>query len=262
MGKTTTPSTIIIDPAEVKLIAAFKKLKFEFQTENLHIGDIVIRSGSVNMLIIERKAASDLNASIIDGRYREQKARLFNSGANRSQIIYLLENLKYNISNTDRVWGAIANMTIRDGVRVMSVKNIDESALLIVKLAKSIEKHKIWGVDDPDASDDQTQAPESINVDIKKKKVELDDWYVQILSLIPGCSTQIANAVATEYPTIESLIESIKNPTKGFIANIKLTPKRKIGPVLEKRICEYIKYTFPSLGAVTRLGAYAPNLHE
>ena len=39
--------------------------------------------------IVERKTADDLAASIVDGRYEEQKVRLKNCGINN--VIYLIE---------------------------------------------------------------------------------------------------------------------------------------------------------------------------
>lgn len=59
-------------------------------THVLSIGDFAFcYDGEVLDYVVERKKADDLAASIIDGRYKEQKYRLKNSGA--SHVIYLYE---------------------------------------------------------------------------------------------------------------------------------------------------------------------------
>lgn len=59
-------------------------------TQPLTIGDFAfVYDGKVLDYVIERKKADDLSASIIDGRYKEQKYRLKNCGA--KNIIYLYE---------------------------------------------------------------------------------------------------------------------------------------------------------------------------
>ena len=43
------------------------------KTENLDLGDIIIKINGIIVVIIERKEVHDLCVSIKDGRYREQK---------------------------------------------------------------------------------------------------------------------------------------------------------------------------------------------
>ena len=57
---------------------------------NLDLGDYVFKMNGSVVCIIERKTVEDLANSIRDGRYREQKARLFSQYDPR-QIMYLVE---------------------------------------------------------------------------------------------------------------------------------------------------------------------------
>jgi crossover junction endonuclease MUS81 len=67
-----------------------EKYKIDVMTHSLTIGDFAfICNGEILDYIIERKKADDLAASIMDGRYKEQKYRLKNSGA--KNVIYLYE---------------------------------------------------------------------------------------------------------------------------------------------------------------------------
>lgn len=67
-----------------------EKYQIETQTYALTIGDFAfLYNGKVLDFIIERKKADDLSASIIDGRYKDQKYRLKHCGA--ANVIYLYE---------------------------------------------------------------------------------------------------------------------------------------------------------------------------
>ena len=57
----------------------------------LPIGDIILEYLGKEIIIIERKSAADLEASIKDGRYEEQSYRLSNSEVHNHNIIYLIE---------------------------------------------------------------------------------------------------------------------------------------------------------------------------
>ena len=57
---------------------------------NLEMGDIQIIKDDKPLIIIERKSVSDLNSSIRDGRYHEQKHRLINN-VDRQRIVYIIE---------------------------------------------------------------------------------------------------------------------------------------------------------------------------
>ena len=78
---------ILIDCREHKLCEAFKKHECVEQKQ-LDIGDLQVWWNEELYLTIERKTIPDLNSSILDGRYREQKCRML---ANSNKILYLLE---------------------------------------------------------------------------------------------------------------------------------------------------------------------------
>jgi ERCC4-type nuclease len=109
---------------------------------NLDIGDIVLN----NRIIIERKTISDLNSSILDGRYEEQSYRLSNSlHYHRHHIIYLIEgtlhSIKYDESQKTRILSAIFSLQFYKGFSVMRTFSIDDTAAYIVHCAKKMLKH-------------------------------------------------------------------------------------------------------------------------
>ena len=66
---------IVIDSRESDLIALLKTMEFDFKVECLDVGDIEVRDKGTVVYSLERKTMADWEASIIDGRYKEQKHR-------------------------------------------------------------------------------------------------------------------------------------------------------------------------------------------
>lgn len=70
---------------------------------NNPVGDFVINLRSVPLLVIERKTLSDLAASIVDGRYRCQKDRMFAFvGNDPRRVMYILEGFRWSLA--DDAW--------------------------------------------------------------------------------------------------------------------------------------------------------------
>ena len=91
MSDETTEKTVLyIDTREKKLLPY---IQCEYIEKQLDLGDIFIDSPSYK-LMIERKTISDFNASLRDGRYRNQKLRLLewrDTDISTKRVIYILE---------------------------------------------------------------------------------------------------------------------------------------------------------------------------
>ena len=79
------------------------KNHISIEKKNLELGDIEINVDFTNKFIFERKTLSDLNASIYDGRYKEQKHRLLSSYSNNA-ITYIIEgdDIHKSINRNDK----------------------------------------------------------------------------------------------------------------------------------------------------------------
>ena len=66
-----------------------EKHKITIEILALPIGDVILEYLGKEIIIIERKSASDLEASIKDGRYEEQSYRLTNSTVHNHNIVYV-----------------------------------------------------------------------------------------------------------------------------------------------------------------------------
>ena len=84
--------------SEVKIIENFEQRNFPFRKEYLDLGDFIIQDSNQQELIIERKTWNDLQCSLKDQRYREQRSRLllYEKNNNNVKICYILEG-----SNSD-----------------------------------------------------------------------------------------------------------------------------------------------------------------
>ena len=117
--------------------------------ENLNIGDILLENNGKNITLIERKSINDLAASIKDGRYKEQSYRLNESQFHNHNIIYLIEGnmttwkpCRYGKRIVDKsaIYSSFASLLFYKGFSLLRTMNIDETATMIIKLAKKISK--------------------------------------------------------------------------------------------------------------------------
>jgi ERCC4-type nuclease len=114
------PPSLVIDCRERRLL----ELLPHAQRENLALGDVQVRLGET-VFVFERKTANDLESSIKDGRYREQKARVL-AAVPPARVAYFIEG---RVARGDKMLeGAITNMQFRDGVHVVLSANVEDTA--------------------------------------------------------------------------------------------------------------------------------------
>ena len=106
---------LYIDCRERHLIELFEG---DCTTKALDIGDILITDENEKVYcIIERKSIKDLNASLKDGRYKEQKHRLINN-FNKKHILYILEDyVSFESLDDKKLESAVIHSLFRDETR-------------------------------------------------------------------------------------------------------------------------------------------------
>ena len=98
---------LIIDYREKALINELKNNGVLFDIENLSVGDIIIKNENNEPIIMwERKTSCDLETSIKDGRYHEQKNRILKLNCLRKG--YILEASK-KLKNVELGFFSIIN---------------------------------------------------------------------------------------------------------------------------------------------------------
>lgn len=184
-------------------------------------------------LVVERKSVRDLEASVLDGRYREQRQRLMafcqTTGA---QPLYVLEG---SFSSTTgrlavpALMKLVARLQYKHGVPVLQTVSTAETALLFKSL---LEYYK----EDATVFQRSTaplRAVEGIHVSKKVNAEDPKQFYVAALAQCPGVSVKMAEAIQGVYPTLASLMATDE---KG-IAAIVQGNGRKVGPAVAKRLC-------------------------
>ena len=234
---------LIIDTHELKIIELFKKEYIK--TQLLDVGDFHYVNTETNKteIIIERKTYSDLYSSITGpgNRYNEQKIRL-KSFRNHDEtipiLIYLIEG-EYGMDtylNYDILDSAILGTNIRDNFKIIYTQNLNHTINILDKIYNKLDKY-INNVENKlDYLNNTTVKT------CKKENLTPDICYKMQLTCIPNVSNNIAENICKIYPNFTSLINSInedENKVYVILKEHKIN-NRKIGPVLSKKIINYL----------------------
>jgi len=119
--------------------------KYEVEVKQLEIGDFVIYDdkNDKTLVILERKSLADLEASIKDGRYKEQSFRLGGNELHNHNIYYLIEGSitnykkKYFVST---LYSSLVSMSYFKGFSILNSLNDTETADIINAFVKKLIK--------------------------------------------------------------------------------------------------------------------------
>jgi len=249
---------IVIDYREAALISALTALcsdntvDLAIETKNLELGDVHIigRRGSIGesgesgnnefTLLFERKAGNDLAASIKDGRYAEQKARILGALPPHA-CTYILEGLTgagtgggMSQSTLD---GAIIHTMYRDRMHVVHTEDVAETATFIKTVAlKCVAHPQYFSAVNCNSDYVSTLKPKTK----KKDNIDKATCYLLQLCQIPGISHTIAKEIAEAYPTYFGLVSAI-NACADAKAQVTLLKRIKmIADKKAKTIVEFI----------------------
>jgi crossover junction endonuclease MUS81 len=249
----------LIDCCEdlIKKNESFKDIKMK--TQNLDVGDIIISNEKNDVLIIERKAVSDLIASIKDGRYSEQSFRLNGIEHENHNIIYLIEgSLKSLTSEKQMAYSSIFSINYYKGFSVYRSENVNETAYILLNMCMKLQKEKTKKPYYPikikkDKNNEETEENENEDEEekyctvVKKKKnsnITVENFGEIVLCQIPSVSSVTAIAIMKEYKTINNLIEKIKeneNCLNEITTETSKGQKRKISKACVKNIIQFLK---------------------
>nr|CAG4642515.1 EOG090X06E6 [Evadne anonyx] len=161
--------------------------------------------------VVERKRLDDLVGSIKDGRFKEQKFRLKNSGLSRP--MYLVEeygsrqNLGFPEAN---LMQAIANTLIIEQFQVHWTRNSAESVAFLVTMTKQIIK--------------------------MYRPLSISNMFAKQLMQLHALSGEKAEGIVAVYPTPRSLVEAFEaagSAASQLLSKIEYGKNRRvIGPSL------------------------------
>lgn len=242
---------IIIDGRERDLVAELISLSqiedgIEVVCQALEVGDIMIVHEDYKHVVLERKTIADLEASIKDGRYKEQSMRLMSLDTHSHNICYLIEGdiEKHKSFRMDRstIYSTLFSIQYYKGFSLIRTNNLHESANYIYNCAKKIkrEQFKRGKYQTKMESTIEEEKYTSVIKTCKKENITPDNIDSMMLSQIPSISMNISIKLLSDYHTVYNLIgcvmkdeeclksftyENDKNQTKKLnktcIANIK-----------------------------------------
>lgn len=224
---------IIIDHRETKLKQCLEDLHPVYM--NLSYGDIIFKYKGESIVVIERKTLKDLEASITDGRYRNQKKKLCEC-CSAQKIYYIIEDWTGYASASAMTTGAVINTMIRDNIKVFTTKNIEDTCCLLREIYTRISKN-------PDV---YTAEPEGLIV-VKEDIIKMKNLkpYLAMLCQIPGVNVKTAEVIAAEYPTFADLYKALQEhgtkAFKGLMLSKKKISTTVIANVIEHTICPAVQ---------------------
>lgn len=224
---------IKIDCREHDLIPLIKS-KFEdskniqIETGSLPIGDILFLKDEKEILIVERKKASDLAASIKDGRYKEQSFRLDGNELPNHNILYLIEgNLNTTRMDKTTLMSSIFSLNHYQGFSVWKTNNIGETADFLSNSAKYMEKTKkecYYKLDCEAINQQRTSDTDYVSVvkTCKKENVTPQNIGEIMLCQIPGVGSAAAIAIIQHFKSIVNLIADLQEHGESCLKQIEV----------------------------------------
>ena len=211
---------IVIDEREVGLYDRIQTLNsgISVMKKVLLIGDVIILNENDELCVIERKTLQDLLSSVKDGRYEEQSHRLqHTTGLLPHNVIYIIEGNLSTISlekERQLIYSCITSLNFYKGFSVLRTTNINDTADLLISMAKKIERNLGMGVYPSWNNEVKTEIVKPYANLVKKAKKEnitVENISVIMLCQIPGVSTVTSTAIFSRFGTLQNLINSLSN---------------------------------------------------
>lgn len=255
---------LIVDQRErIELYNSESSLKVE--TRTLACGDFIWIARPQNMnahdrtkdivldYVVERKRLDDLQSSIFDGRFEQQKLRLKNSGIRRP--VYLIEDygsLRVSNLTSSGLSQAIVNILVHDGIDVERAKNIGHVNDYLITMTKCLEK-LYANMDLISCNQDKLRSGEAERNEFmtfseyQTKGAKITNWtvkemFAKHLIQITGMSDKRVAVIVKEYPTISALMAAYEKcksdkEKENLLAKFKIPDStRTIGPAISKRV--------------------------
>lgn len=214
---------------------AIRDKRPDWTTAQLDLGDFQITHNEQIKYIIERKTLQDLEASVKDNRYREQKLRAMEyCRCNDAKYFLLLEGShQFSFGQKQKLLSScIINTMFRDDISIIYTKNLDETITFVeCLLQKLIEKPDTYFLKKDNI---QAEYKESL-IKQKKKENTSQNCLIMQLCAVPGISIKKAEAILSTHSDVQSIYtlcsKMSTHTPKEFFKDVK-----GIGKVLQTSI--------------------------
>ena len=214
------------------------------EVKTLPIGDIWIGVSGEEIqkggIIAERKTIRDLEASILDGRYKEQRQRLLaHCSATGAQPLYILEGSYFTTTGRlapKALMKIVARLQYKHKIPVIHVNSTAETSQLVEAL------HEYF-MDDPtnfQAEDGVMRAVDGIHVQKKTNASDPKHFATASLAQCPGISVKMADTIVSHFSSWDAIMKATQDDIQGIVqAN-----GRKIGPAAAKKVYDLLHATW------------------
>lgn len=188
-------------------------------------------------IIAERKSIADLEASILDGRYREQRGRILSyCQENNTRPLYILEGSLSSTSGRlekSAIIKFINRLILHYQIAVIRTSSVQETAEVI----KALDQQ--WNEVDPQKSikkkTDSVKVTDGLHIQKKVNASDHKQFAISCLAQCPGVSVKMAEALFDTFGSLKGVIEA---PVKDM--EVVKVGTRKVGPVVSKRLSEIL----------------------
>jgi len=244
---------LTVDSREHDLLARLSRDAVPHRVATMDVGDLAVSAaaGGAAALVLERKTWADFAASIVDGRYAEQKARLKRLRDGGTVVGFLFEGRVPRGADAQRgglsasrrkgLLSAQLSVALRDGFPCLYSAGLDET----VAMARLLTDRCAAGASRPlllppggaraAPAADVLAAPR-----LSKKHAQYGSAravYVRQLMCVSRVSQQVAEAIAAAWPSQRALRGALRE--RGAIAK-HAVPRRKtrLGAALEAALAD------------------------
>lgn len=213
-------------------------------TKQLPIGDIWIgiTDGDVpevkkGGLVIERKTIRDLQASIIDGRYREQKQRILTYCQEKEALpMYILEGSWF--SGTGKIAPAalmklIARAQCKNNIAIIHTQHLGETTEVIQALHAYFQEDETNFLPE---TEKVLRAIDGIHVQKKANAASPSFFATSCLAQCTGVSVKMAESIVKHFKTWDNLMAADSKSIECIVQDTG----RKIGPAVSKRLYDLL----------------------
>jgi len=222
---------LIIDNREQGLMTYL-----QFPTKQLPVGDIWIGAQGdtiqENGVIIERKTVNDLEASILDARYREQRSRMISYAAEqKASVCYIIEGSLDRQGQVRLEKKAllkfITRLSLRYHIPVFYTTSTKDTAELIMCMKEQWDEDKTT-----------FKMPSSmtyIETRGNTRQANTDDptvFAVSVLTCCRGISKVAAISILKTFGSLPAVFRATKEQLGSVLIGVK-----KLGPMKATRLC-------------------------
>ena len=223
---------IFLDYRERELHSFFQDSPY-VTVKPIDVGDVWIGISGEDIteggLIIERKTISDLESSLLDGRYREQRTRLLAyASSHKAKVLYMIEgpldgHRPYGKKSKAELQQVLNRLMLKYNIAVYNTKNIEDSANYINVLYKQYSE-------DPKVFQGEILSYTDVQQFTKKGNKENPHVFAcAALQQCPGISAKIAEALLQAFGSLEQIFAQ----TPEALAAVKVN-NRKVGVAAQR----------------------------